>query len=123
MRKLLLAALAVGAMGIGAAGCTLDDTYASCIDTADCNDLDDQCYGLDIPAEATSGNFCTRECSSDLDCEANFGFEGVCRSFDGSTNLCHQRCIDNTDCYSTSVCIAVFNVDTGVDEFLCVPDN
>lgn len=122
MKKLLWVALAVGVFGLGASGCTLDDTYASCFDTADCNDLDDQCWGLDIPSSGTSGNFCSRECLDDLDCESNFGFSGACYAFDGATFLCHQRCDFDSDCYSTSLCIEVVDED-GFSDFVCVPDN
>src|SRR5690606_1458957 len=109
--KFLWVGLIIGAVGVSAAGCTIDDTYAPCFDTADCNDLNDQCFGLAIPAARTSGNFCTRECIDDLDCESNFGFSGTCLSFEAGPNptfLCHQRCDFDSDCYySTSVCIEV----------------
>jgi hypothetical protein len=126
MRKLLWVALAVGAMGLSTAGCTLDDTYASCFDTEDCNDLDDQCFGLDLPSAGTSGNFCTRQCVDDLDCESNFGFGGVCYSFEAGpspTFLCHQQCDFNSDCYSSSVCIDVTDSSGFVIDRVCVPDN
>jgi len=126
MRKLLWVALAAGVMGLSTAGCTLDNTYASCFDTSDCNDLDDQCFGLTLPSAGTTGDFCTRQCVGDADCESNFGFSGACYSFEAGadpTFLCHQRCVVDSDCYSTSVCIEVTDGSGFVIDTVCVPDN
>ena len=123
MRRLLLVALAVGVMGVTASGCTLDDTYASCFDTNDCNDTRDQCFLVDIPSAGTIGNFCSRTCGSDSACEFNFGFSGACYAIAADpTFLCYQRCDFDSDCYSTSVCIEVAT-DTGALDYICVPDN
>ena len=121
MKKLLWVAFAA-MVATGVAGCTLDDTYASCFDTADCNDINDRCWSIDIPAALTSGSFCSRECAADLDCESNFGFVGVCYGLGSTSPLCFQTCSFDSDCYSSSVCIEVLT-DTGLSDFICVPDN
>jgi hypothetical protein len=121
MKKHLWVAFAA-VMATGIAGCTLDDTYASCFVTADCNDVDDRCFGVDIPAAGTSGDFCTRECASDAACESNFGFPGACYGLGTSVPICFQTCDFDSDCYSSSVCIEVLT-DTGFLDYICVPDN
>lgn len=122
MRKLLWFSLAVVVMG-STAGCVIDDTYASCFDTSDYSDVDDQCIEVIVPAAATAGRFCTHGCSGDFDCEDNFGFSGACYDVERSgVPLCFQRCEIHADCYSTSVCIQVA-LGGGLIDFICLPDN
>lgn len=120
MKKLFWVALAVGVMG--SAGCTLDNTYGICSSNADCNDGRDTCFGVNIGPAGTSGNFCSRGCSSDNDCESNYGYSGACYSLESTTYLCYQRCTVDSDCYSSSVCISVL-LSTGGTDYVCVPDN
>lgn len=121
MRKLLWISFAAFVMG-STAGCVIDDTYSVCSDTSDCSDLDDQCVQLSIPAAGTFGNFCTHSCSGDFDCERNFGFDGACYNVEGAGPLCYQTCVDDLDCYSSSVCIELA-LTTGGFDYICVPDN
>lgn len=121
MRKLLWISFALVVMG-STAGCTIDDTYAICGDTSDCSDLDDQCILLTVPAAGTQGQFCTHSCSSDLDCESNFGFPGACYNVESAGFLCYQTCDFDSDCYSSSVCVEI-NLGGGVIDFICLPDN
>ena len=121
MRKLLWVALSAMVLGLGAGGCTIDDTYASCISTSDCNDIADECLEVDIPAASTFGGFCSHGCSSDFECEYNFGYDGVCYGLDGSSAICYQQCDFDTDCWSGNVCIEI-GVG-GLVDFICVPNN
>ena len=120
MRKLLTAAT-LFAMTLTLSGCVIDDTYASCFDTSDCNDVDDQCLEVDIPAENTFGGFCSRGCTSDFQCETNFGFDGVCYALDSSAAICFQQCNVDSDCWSRNVCIPV-DLGGGLLDYVCVPN-
>jgi hypothetical protein len=123
MRTLLSASLVVVAMGM-VSGCQVDDTYAVCNVTADCNDADDTCFGIDISG-VSSGNFCSHQCVDDFDCESAFGFAGACyllgrRSDD--VPLCFQTCREDFDCYASSICVEAV-LPSGFSDFICVPDN
>lgn len=126
MRKLLWISLAVLAMGVTTAGCTVDDTYGFCNSTADCNDLDDECLYVEVYDDAgfpvSAGNFCSHGCFDDFDCESAFGFAGACYNVDRTEPLCYQTCFDNLDCYSSSVCRELA-VRGGAIDFVCLPDN
>jgi hypothetical protein len=122
MRKLLWMAFALTAALALSAGCTLDNTYAFCVDSDDCNDTRDTCFLVDIPSANTYGRFCSRQCSSHGQCEFNFGFEGACYSLDGAASICYQTCDFDYDCYSSSICLEVLRTD-GLFDYLCVPDN
>lgn len=121
MKKLFWVALVVGVMG-SAAGCSLDNTYATCSSDASCNDTFDQCFAVTVGPASTSGQFCSRTCASDSDCESNFGYSGACYSVEGTTQLCYQRCTVNADCYGSSVCIEL-SLTTGGSDYICVPNN
>lgn len=120
MRKLLWFSFAVAVMG-STAGCVIDDTYASCIDTDSCSDRDDVCIALTVPAAGTSGRFCSHGCTSHFDCESNFGFDGACYDVEGAGFLCYQTCEFDSDCYSSSVCVEI-SVGGALD-FICLPNN
>lgn len=120
MRKLLWISLAVLAMGV-TTGCS-DNTYGFCVDTLDCSDTADLCFDVAIGPAGTRGNFCSRECTSDFQCDSSFGFEGACYSLERTGALCYQTCFDNFDCYSSSVCIDVV-LPGGALDSICVPDN
>lgn len=127
MKRLLWLAVAVGALSAGAAGCTVDDTYASCTGDLDCNDVDDRCRFVTIPADSfgpgTSGGFCTHECASDAACEYNFGYDGVCYALEEDpTFLCYQQCDFDSDCWSGNVCRRV-ELDAITFDYICVPSN
>lgn len=98
-----------------------DDTYASCLDTDDCSDVDDVCIALTVPAAGTQGRFCTRSCFDHADCEANFGFDGACYDVEGAGFLCYQTCEIDADCYATSICIEI--LAGGALDYICLPDN
>lgn len=98
-----------------------ENTYSTCEETVDCTDLDDECFFVALGATGTSGNFCSRECLSDFDCESSGGFSGACYSLDDTIPLCYQTCVIDADCFPSSVCIPVSA--SGVAEFVCVPDN
>ncbi|MEC7521431.1 MAG: hypothetical protein VYE22_16250 [Myxococcota bacterium] len=113
---LAFAALAVGCGNIGG-------TYEECYSDNTCDRAVDQCFSVSIPAEATSGDFCSRVCSSDFDCDGNRGWGGVCYSLGSDpTPICFQQCDFNSDCEFSSVCIEV-SLGGGVVDFICVPDN
>jgi hypothetical protein len=128
MKKPLWISLVMIALGATVGGCTLDDTYATCFEDADCNDLDDLCYELTLVdlggAVVTDGASCTHGCSSDLDCESNFGFAGACYAVGGPgfPQLCYQTCEFDEDCYSRNRCIEAV-LPGGFFDFICVPDN
>lgn len=121
MRKLSLI-LAFGALAMGCG--TVGGTYEECRSGGDgCDRAVDQCFALSIPAERTSGEFCSRICTGDFDCDRNRGWEGVCYSLGSDpTPLCFQQCDFNSDCEFGSVCIEV-SLGGGLIDFICVPDN
>ena len=120
MRKLVWVVFAALAMGTMASGCVIDNTYTSCIDSADC-DIGDDCF--EVSTAETIGNFCSNVCSSDAACESNFGFPGACYAIEADpTSLCYQTCDFDSDCYFTSVCIEVLRTD-GLTDFICAPSN
>ncbi len=121
MKKLFWVALAVVVMG-SAAGCTLDYTYAYCSTDDSCNDSRDSCFGVTVGPAATSGQFCSRTCVSDADCESNYGFPGACYNIESTTHLCYQTCTFDSDCYGSSVCIQL-TLPSGATDYVCVPNN
>jgi hypothetical protein len=120
MKRFLWLAFAVTVMG-SVSGCVIDDTYTRCSGSADCVDGDD-CWLVQLGPAGTSGRFCSYTCTSDLNCESNFGFSGACYSLEGTNQLCYQRCVLDSDCYVSSVCVEVISTAGGID-FVCVPDN
>lgn len=117
----------VGALGAGASGCVVDDTYEACVEDADCNDPADRCVAVTVEAdrfgEATSGGFCTHECASDAECEYNLGWAGVCYALqESAASLCYQQCEVDTDCWGGNVCRRVA-LDELTDDLICVPSS
>ena len=120
MKKLFYGALIVLALSVSA--CTVDDTYASCVDGADCADPADQCLEVSIPAEGTFGAMCSYGCTSHATCEPSGFFDGVCYSLEGSAAICYQQCDFDSDCWSRNVCISV-DLGGGLIDLICVPNN
>lgn len=120
MKRLLWLAFAVAVMG-SAAGCAAP-TYGRCSTSSDCADPLDQCWSVSLGPAGTSGRFCSYTCTSDAQCEPNFGFSGACYSLEGTNFLCYQRCVFDSDCYGSSVCVGVARTTGGLD-FVCVPNN
>jgi hypothetical protein len=121
MKKLLGLAFVVAVMG-SAAGCVVDDTYTSCSSSSDCRDSGDQCWLVQLGPAGTSGQFCSTQCTTDDSCEKNLGFSGACYSLEGTNFLCYQRCVVDSDCYLSSVCVEVARTDGGLD-YVCAPNN
>ncbi|MBZ0117331.1 MAG: hypothetical protein K8H88_10065 [Sandaracinaceae bacterium] len=127
MRKqlLLVGLVALGAVALSGCKIVVDDTYTFCRNTSDC-DAGDICALVSVPAASTSGNFCTYGCSSDASCESGrFGRAGACYSlgFGETPQICFQTCFDNSDCYSSSVCVEVTESTTGLMNRICLPNN
>ena len=103
--------------------CVADNTYSACTTTANCSDPVDECFEVDLPAEATIGNFCSNVCAADAECDAVPPWSGVCYAIEADpTFLCYQQCEFDSDCFAGSVCVEV-SLDPTLVDFICVPDN
>lgn len=97
-------------------------SYDACVDSSECLEAEDQCFMVTIPAASTSGNFCSRACSSDVDCPSSAGGDGACYDVESAGFLCYQQCEFDSDCFPASVCIEL-TLPGDVTDFVCVPSN
>ncbi|MGE0786717.1 MAG: hypothetical protein AB7S26_13680 [Sandaracinaceae bacterium] len=110
------------ALGIGfvISGCAVDPTYTRCTSSADCEVAED-CF--EITTSVSSGRFCSNDCTSDLNCEANLGFNGSCMDPDGMGGICFQECVFDSDCFSSSRCVEFTEAVGTFTNTICMPDN
>jgi len=101
-----------------AQGCVLDPTYTYCSSTTEC-EARELC--LEVRTTDTAGAFCTEECTTDGQCERNFGFPGSCMNADVHGGICFQECEFDSDCFSTSRCYD-FRDETGFINAVCLPN-
>lgn len=104
-------------LSLGATGCVVDPTYTYCAASSEC-EVAETCF--EIRTSASSGAFCSQDCSGDLVCERNLGFDGSCMNVDGLGGICFQECDIRADCFSTSDCFD-FTDASGFTNRVCLP--
>lgn len=104
-------------------GCVVDPTYTYCASSSEC-EVAESCFEVTTNATgggiATSGAFCSQECTSDLDCERNLGFPGSCMVVDDIGSICFQECDYRSDCFSSSDCYDFTDVSRFTNR-VCLP--
>lgn len=131
----LFVALLLAAMLLAGGCTTTDGLYTFCTNDTQCGSRTYQngedettvylvCLEVSVevsPERTTLGNFCTRDCFSNGDCDSRVGLgDGLCIQWEGDDRgYCYQPC-DVIECYPSSTCESVL-VD-GVTRAVCLPD-
>ncbi|MGF1468159.1 MAG: hypothetical protein ACFCGT_18725 [Sandaracinaceae bacterium] len=100
---------------------SLSTLYTACAETAQC-DVPEACF--EIETDFSVGRFCSLDCVDDFDCPSTTDLGAFCIRAAGDINpdICYQRCFDDLDCFSSSICVDLIDDEHGAMLPVCVPD-